>query len=419
MKVLWFTHTPCGATEKLLHTEVTGVSWLVTLSKKLMNLQNVDLHIAFYWGSQEKSFCYDGITYHPVLKEGEGRTYTRALNRFKMLYGSSNEDVLMQRLIQVVNEVNPDVIHIHGSEENFGLLAEHLNSNNMVLSIQGLMSPYYEKYYSGISKYQSLKSDSITKWIKCRNTSQEEALFKVKSDIEKRIFKTVPNIIGRTFWDKRCSLSLNPQRRYYEVGEILRPEFYNASWEQPANDKCIIVTTISYGLYKGLESIYKSAEILKKAGFDFEWNVIGVSKNNDYTKLVRNTCKINENDVCIKLLGRKNAAEMVNIMKEANMFVQVSHIENSPNSLCEAMVLGMPIIATYAGGTESLLTNNVEGWLIQDGDPYVMAGSILELYSDSEMSSRFAVKAKEKARMRHNPDLIVDQLMNVYNKIRK
>lgn len=40
-----------------------------------------------------------------------------------------------------------------------------------------------------------------------------------------------------------------------------------------------------------------------------------------------------------------------------------SHIENSPNNLCEAMILGMPCIATDAGGTSTLLSNMKDGLL--------------------------------------------------------
>lgn len=419
MKVLWFTNTPCGATRILTGSNVTGGGWLYTLSKAMSLLPDIDLHIAFYWGVKIDSFKHEGITYHPVLAEGEGRGYTRAVNRFRLIYGIDSSNVQIERLLTVINEISPNVIHIHGSEENFGLISERIDSANVVLSIQGMMSPLYEKYYSGISKHESLKGDNFIKWLKCRNTEQEERCFKKKSEIEKRIFNNINNIIGRTFWDRRCSLSLNPNRKYFEVGEILREEFYKTAWEHTKHGKCIIATTISNGIYKGLESVYKVAKILKDAGFTFEWNVIGVDESSSYAKLISNIYGIKASEVCINLLGRKNASEMVEIMKSSDIYVQVSHIENSPNSLCEAMVMGMPIIATFAGGTESILTNNIDGWLVQDGDSYVMSGSIMELYANQELSVKFANNAKEKARKRHDPELILNQLITVYNTIKK
>ena len=113
-------------------------------------------------------------------------------------------------------------------------------------------------------------------------------------------------------------------------------------------------------------------------------------------------------------MGRKSAKEMVSIMTESSCFVQVSHIENSPNSLCEAMLLGLPIIATYAGGTASLIKDSEEGILIQDGDPYVMAGAIMELMSNKENAIRMANNAHRTACDRHNPQKIVKALLDTY-----
>lgn len=419
MKVLWFTNTPCGASDILSGTKVIGGGWLYALSRELSKIPTIDLHIAFYWGCKTASFRYEGITYHPVFKESEVNSYARALNRFRVLYGKDSHDVQIGRLLSVIEEVRPDIIHIHGSEENFGLIAEKISTSNIVLSIQGLMSPIFEKYYSGVSKYESLKGDNLIKWVKCRNTGQEERAFMLRSDLEKRFLNIINNVIGRTFWDRRCSLSLNPNRKYYEVGEILREEFYTSQWQHTVHSKCIIVTTISSGIYKGLETVYKTSKILKDIGFAFEWNVIGINESSSYNELISQTCRLQSSDVCINLLGRKSAIEMIDIMKTADLYVQVSHIENSSNSLCEAMLLGMPIIATYAGGTESLLANNIDGWLVQDGDSYVMAGSIMELYADPDLSIQFADSARAKARKRHNPEYIIQQLISVYNTIKK
>ena len=43
------------------------------------------------------------------------------------------------------------------------------------------------------------------------------------------------------------------------------------------------------------------------------------------------------------------------------------------------MLLGIPIIATYAGGLSTTIDNNVTGTLVNEGDPYVLAGAIFEI----------------------------------------
>ena len=97
----------------------------------------------------------------------------------------------------------------------------------------------------------------------------------------------------------------------------------------------------------------------------------------------------------------------------------VSHIENSPNNLCEAMILGMPCLATSAGGTSSILKDKEEGIIIQDGDPWVMAGAILELYRNSKMALEYGEKARITALKRHDKETIVNNLIQTYEIIIK
>ena len=81
------------------------------------------------------------------------------------------------------------------------------------------------------------------------------------------------------------------------------------------------------------------------------------------------------------------------------------------------MMLGMPCIATYAGGTGSLLKDGEEGILIQDGDPWVMAGAIIELISDPEKAVNMGQKARERALLRHDKNKVVNDLLNIYSKV--
>ena len=420
MKVLWFANTPCGATERLTGKPVTGGGWLFALSEQLAVIPEIELHIAFYWGGAVPSFEYKGITYHPVLQEGEGTRFGRLINRYVIANSNKIDKRSLPRLLKVVETVKPDIIHIHGSENNFGMIASCQIECPIVLSIQGLLSPCYCKYYSGFSKHEISSYEGLKEKILMSGISLKEKSFKRRGAMEREFFKNIHNIIGRTFWDRACSLALNPHRKYYEVGEIMRPFFFENHWEKNVfSNPFIITTTISYGYYKGLETIYQTAKVLKSADFNFCWNVIGISDGDILAYFSEKKVGDAAKKLSINLLGRKNAKEMVALMKDADLFVQVSHIENSPNSLGEAMLLGMPIIATFAGGTASMLENNVEGRLVQDGDPYALAGMIMEMAADFEQARYFGQKAAKRAIDRHNPMYVCQQLMNVYNEIAK
>ncbi len=418
MKVLWFANTPCGATEYLTGQKVTGGGWLYALSDALCTYTEIELHIAFYWHEAIDSFIHNKIVYHPILREGSGSRLGRYRSRLNRQFSSALDKLEIRRLQKVVEEVAPDLIHFHGSEENFGLLAESIDNKNMLLSIQGLMSPYLYKLYSGYPRAKVLRYGKLLPKLMGDGYAAYERWFRKGAMREQRIMSNVNNIIGRTAWDHDCSLALNPQRKYYVCNEILRPQFFEMSWNNTnVNDKIILVTTVSSGLYKGLEMVYQTARLLKKQNFNFEWNIIGVSANDDIVRITNKITNIFHCDVNVNLLGRMEANDMLHVLLNSHIFIQVSHIENSPNSLCEAMLLGMPIIASFAGGTNSMLNDGKEGILVQDGDPYRLAGAIINMKHNFRKAITMGKASKERAKVRHNPKSVANELMTIYNEV--
>jgi len=107
----------------------------------------------------------------------------------------------------------------------------------------------------------------------------------------------------------------------------------------------------------------------------------------------------------------------VNQLCNSNFYIHPSYIENSPNSVCEAMALGMPIISTNVGGINSLINDKFEGLLVQEGEPYSLAAAIIELINNYEYAKLLAKNARERAINRHDPPKIKKQLLDIYKTI--
>jgi len=116
-------------------------------------------------------------------------------------------------------------------------------------------------------------------------------------------------------------------------------------------------------------------------------------------------------------MGSLAAEDLAEELTKSTIYIHPSHIENSPNSVCEAMLTGMPVIATLAGGIPSIVDNLKEGILVQDGDPYALAGAIVELLKDPGQARKLGETAREKALSRHRPENIINQLTGIYSRI--
>ena len=413
MKVLWFTNTPSLADAKLSNT-INGGGWIKSLEKEIKKQSEIQLGVVFYYERKIDYFDYQNTKYFPI--------YNQRKSKFNNLYSrikgkiESEKDILI--FIRIINQFKPDVIHIHGSEGPFGLIQKEIQNIPIILSIQGIITVYSHKWYSGISKLNIYKYTNLLNLFLFKGFNYQLKAYNKRAIREREIFSYTKNIIGRTDWDKRISLFLSKSSKYYHLDEILRDRFYLNQWEfkKSENSTFNIFTTNGNNIYKGIEIILLTANLLDEYGFNYKWYIAGISINDMLIIIALKMYKILLSKNLI-FLGNLEEEEIIENLLKANAYVMPSHIENSPNNLCEAMILGLPCIATDAGGTSTILENKKEGILIQEGDPWSLAGTILEFSNNYEKAIEYGQNARKKAIERHNSMTIVNGLINIYSDI--
>ena len=410
MKILWFSNTPASGEEFLSSKAVSG-GWLRSLDKSLKN--KVDLNVAFYYPKMTTSFLYNEIKYFPIGKEN---WKLKVLKNIFVHEFIDQEDINIYS--KIIDEVKPDIIHIHGTENPFGSLINKVDIP-IIVSIQGNITIYRQKYFSGIEKNYSLYKNfsNIRNAVFSKSFFNAYKLFEKASKREIKNLKNTKYIIGRTNWDKRITSIFSPQSTYFHNDEMLRDIFYTEMWIPNFSGKIVIHTTNSNCFYKGFETLCQTLSLLNNLDVDIEWRVAGIKNNDSIVQAVKNKLKINYPKKNLLLLGSLNEIELVNKLKEANIYIMTSHIENSPNSLCEAMMLGMPCVSTFAGGSGSIMQDGQEGILIQDGYPWAMAGAILELYKNQSKAMQLGKNARLTALKRHDKEKIVNDLLAIYKTV--
>lgn len=419
MKILWFSLSPCGSVRRN-NSKYVIQGWMVSLEDEIKKCKDIQLEVAFFSDRKEEPFIFDGVKYYPMYRnifdtsKGVNRIRERLVSQHK------KDAKVLPLMLDVVNQSKPDIIHIHGTEEAFGLIAEHIKDIPIVFSIQGLLAPYSEKYFSGMPDKDIYKYESIKDKLKRVSYRDEYKSFCIRAAREISYLEKAQYVFGRTFWDEYITGLLNPRRKYFIVDEILRSPFYKVKWQKKdyKSRRYKIISTISGGIYKGFETVLKTAQLLKRyANFDFEWIIAGYNNQDKWVQIAEKLTFIKSSEVNIAFKGRIDAGELSSLLENSDVYVHVSHIENSPNSVCEAMLVGMPVIASFSGGTGTLLDNEREGILIQDGDPYAYAGAIVKIHSHFDMAQKLGDCARLKAINRHNPNRISHQLFKAYQEI--
>ena len=121
----------------------------------------------------------------------------------------------------------------------------------------------------------------------------------------------------------------------------------------------------------------------------------------------------------ITFLGKLSAEEMKQQYLTCNTFVCASSLENSPNSVGEAMLLGTPVVASNTGGIPSMVEHEKEGLLFEKGNVKALAETIMRTWEDKGMVDIMTSGARVRARNTHDADENYRALMGMYREICK
>ena len=404
MKILWLSGNPALYKRKSM---IDG-GWIGTLQKEIVK-ENIDLAIAFPYLKDDSSSEEDGVKYYPMyLPKWKKRIWY--FNQKKV------NGFFLHKIKQIIGDFRPDIIHCWGSELCYGLIAQYI-SIPVVMHIQGIINPIYQAFRpAGMDGFSILKASdyNLLKYYKlyCR----ANVVMKHQATRERDMLKHIKYFIGRTEWDRQVTRLMSPESTYYYCSEALRAHITNSpKWTCNSKRKLIISSTILPPLYKGADVILRTASILKTSyKGDFEWNIYGMNSIHLQEKFTG----IKSGQVNVFCRGKVGPDILSEKLLKSDVFVHPSYIDNSPNSVCEAQYLGVPVIATYVGGIPSLIADGA-GLLVPANDVYQTAWNIIRLKKDIDLAESISEKEITLAEKRHNLKTIVNDLLGVYEQIKR
>ena len=108
---------------------------------------------------------------------------------------------------------------------------------------------------------------------------------------------------------------------------------------------------------------------------------------------------------------------MITEYLNAHLFICPSSIENSPNSLGEAQLLGVPVIAAYVGGTPDMVAHNETGLLYRFEEVEMLAEHIRNIFTNTTIALSLSKNSIHAAQERHHQTNNLQQMISIYNSI--
>lgn len=364
---------------------------------------------------------------YPDVNEENGKE-----NNFSF-YGF-NKNECSERIKFVIETENPDIIHIWGTEYSHSNEALKVCQklgivDRCVVSIQGLVSLYGKRHYIEGLPDKIVRYYTLRDFIRRDNIQKAREKFLKRGETEIEALKRTKHIIGRTDWDKAAVKMFNQDANYHFCNESLRDSFYHNIWDiQKIERHSIFVSQCGYPI-KGFHYMLEAMpEILRKhpdahlytTGRDLlhlttkEKLLIG-SYQVYLLKLIRQY-KLEDH---VSFLGSLSEQEMCNQYLKTNVFVSASTIENSPNSVGEAMLVGCPVVSSDVGGVKNMLEHGREGFVYQSSAPYMLAHYVNKIFEDDNLALEFSKNAREHANKTHNREINMNTLRNIYDEIVK
>ena len=415
MRLLWLCNLIPGAIQKSLTGQEGSALWMDHVLEDLRRDPKLEIRVLCRGSAPAAGTAEKNLSYY-VFPEPVPHRYSRELE---------------QQFVDQLRAYQPQAIHIWGTEyghtlamlracKDLGLLPK------CAVSIQGLCSVYARHYAEGLPQSVYL-SCSLRDLLRLDNIPAQQKKYTIRGKLETQALELARHVIGRTPWDRACCDALAPNALYHFCNETLREPFYTGSWDYASCRKHRIFLSSQETPIKGfhylLEALpiilrrYPDATVAVPGASFFPGNVKAALLQQSYHRYLCRYARSQGLEGKIDFLGRLSPEEMKREFLQCNVFVLPSTVENSPNSLGEAMLLGVPCAAADVGGVSTLLRTETEGILYPSTEPLLLAHSIARIFDMQADAARLGKSAQVHARQTHDPGANLRTLTAIYEEL--
>jgi len=184
--------------------------------------------------------------------------------------------------------------------------------------------------------------------------------------------QTTKRVVNRLMDYEKPSIVANPPTDRF--GE---PISENEIIERAKSDELRILFLGNVIYRKGLHTLLEAVKDLKsKVKVDV---VGGLDSEPEYTKLIQEIVIANHLSSVVVLHGPLDKEELIEKLKHAHVLVVPSSYEGFGIVYLEGMCFGLPAIGTTAGAAGEIISDGVDGFLVEPGDAHLLADKLKSL----------------------------------------
>lgn len=288
---------------------------------------------------------------------------------------------LLQKLFErvVCEHGMPDILYSH-----------YLFNSYLTLSLK-------EKYYLplvAIEHWSQLNCDVLSDcaaWLGRETYLKCDTVISVSESLRQRLLQhfqqdssVVHNMVGLEFCRGLSTVSRNGKVRFVSTGSLIHR--------------------------KGYDLLIMAFEKLNLP--NDKWELLIIGEGEERVNLQRQIDRTGLGDN-IHLMGKKDKPEIIEILSQSDVFVLPSRSETFGVAYIEAMMVGLPVIATVCGGPEGFVRPS-DGLLIPVEDIESLSNAIQEMYLHYNRYDRETIA--QDCRARFSPKVIAKQLTEVFEK---
>ena len=332
-----------------------------------------------------------------------------------------------------------DLVHIWGTEyDAAAVMADAAQAQNLpvLFSIQGVMRDCAAHLCDGVPdayRHSGAVWHAIDRAVPGELLDNMQANFDALAAKEAALLRDARHVTGRTDFDRAACAALAPSARYYPCNETLRPLFYTGTLWHAREFAAAPVLFLPQGNYplKNLHTVIKALPAVLAQYGNAQLQIAGwppldkgpllrpvIDRMFPYKLYCKRLAAQLGVAGHIRYTGPLDATAMRQVYLEADVFLLPSSCENSPNSLGEAMLLGLPCVAAAVGGISSMLEDGREGYLYGDAlDEKALANAILRVLQSPDGGTAMGQAARARALQTHDAARNADDLIHIYETI--